>query len=86
MKATYEGQALTVKTSDAGVDGYVSYSNNTKVGYGTVTIRGMGDYYGTVSAQYKIVPPVVTGVSVTRILRPATSSILVIGCLLLCRL
>ena len=65
VKATYEGQALTVKTSDAGVDGYVSYSNNTKVGYGTVTIRGMGDYYGTVSAQYKIVPPVVTGVSVT---------------------
>ena len=65
MEATYEGQKLTVKTSDAGVDGYVSYSNNTKVGYGVVTIRGMGDYYGIVSAQYEIVPPVVSGVAVT---------------------
>ncbi len=65
VEATYEGQKLTVKTSDAGVDGYVSYSNNTKVGYGVVTIRGMGDYYGIVSAQYKIVPPVVSGVAVT---------------------
>ena len=54
VEATYEGQKLTVKTSDAGVDGYVSYSNNTKVGYGVVTIRGMGDYYGIVSAQYEI--------------------------------
>ena len=65
VEATYEGQKLTVKTSDAGVDGYVSYSNNTKVGYGVVTIRGMGDYYGIVSAQYEIVPPVVSGVAVT---------------------
>lgn len=65
VEATYEGQKLTVKTSDAGVDGYVSYSNNTKVGYGVVTIRGMGDYYGIVSAQYEIVPPVISGVAVT---------------------
>ena len=65
VEATYEGQKLTVKTSDAGVDGYVSYSNNTKVGYGIVTIRGMGDYYGIVSAQYEIIPPVVSGVAVT---------------------
>lgn len=65
VEVTYEGQKLTVKTSDAGVDGYVSYSNNTKVGYGVVTIRGMGDYYGIVSAQYEIVPPVVSGVAVT---------------------
>ena len=65
VEATYEGQKLTVKPSDAGVDGYVSYSNNTKVGYGVVTIRGMGDYYGIVSAQYEIVPPVVSGVAVT---------------------
>ncbi len=67
VSATYEGEKLTVKTSDANVDGYVSYSNNTKVGLGTVTIRGMRDYYGTVSAQYKILPAGVTDAAVTDI-------------------
>ena len=65
VSATYEGEKLTVKTSDANVDGYVSYSNNTKVGLGTVTIRGMRDYYGTVSAQYKILPAGVMDAAVT---------------------
>ena len=67
VSATYEGEKLTVKTSDANVDGYVTYSNNTKVGLGTVTIRGMRDYYGTVSAQYKILPAGVTDAAVTDI-------------------
>ena len=67
VSATYEGEKLTVKTSDADVDGYVTYSNNTKVGLGTVTIRGMRDYYGTVSAQYKILPAGVTDAAVTDI-------------------
>ena len=38
-----------------------------KVGLGTVTIRGMRDYYGTVSAQYKILPAGVMDAAVTDI-------------------
>lgn len=34
----------------------VTYKNNTKIGRATVTIKGMGDYMGTQSATYKIVP------------------------------
>ena len=56
VAVTYQGRQLTVKTDEADVDGCISYTNNTRVGLGTVSIRGMRDFYGTVSAQYEILP------------------------------
>lgn len=67
VTVTYQGKKLTVKTSDVNVDGYIYYTNNTSVGLGTVTIKGMRDFYGTVSAQYKILPGGVRDAAVTEI-------------------
>ena len=67
VTVTYQGKKLTVKTSDVNVDGYIYYTNNTKVGLGTVTIKGMRDFYGTVSAQYKILPGGVQDAAATEI-------------------
>ncbi|MDO4168815.1 MAG: hypothetical protein Q4D45_02855 [Lachnospiraceae bacterium] len=41
---------------EKGKDYSVTYKNNTKIGKATVTIKGMGNYMGTQSATYKIVP------------------------------
>lgn len=41
---------------EKGKDYLVTYKNNTKIGRAIVTIRGIGDYTGTQSATYKIVP------------------------------
>ena len=67
VTVTYQGKKLTVKTSDVNVDGYIYYTNNTSVGLGTVTIKGMRDFYGTVSAQYKILPGSVRDAAATEI-------------------
>ncbi len=67
VTATYQGQKLTVKTSDVNVDGYIYYTNNTQVGLGTVTIKGLRDFYGTVSAQFKILPAGVTDVTAAEV-------------------
>lgn len=57
---TYSGAAKrpAVKIGDLteGKDFKVSYSSNVKVGTGTVTIIGMGDYTGTVKKTFKINP------------------------------
>ena len=47
----YKGKALT-----KGTDYSVKYSNNTKVGLATVTIKGKGIYVGTVQTTFKIKP------------------------------
>ncbi|MBQ8965980.1 MBG domain-containing protein [Ruminococcus sp.] len=60
---TYTGSAIkptvTVKsgskTLTSGTDYTVSYSNNTNVGTGTVTIAGKGNYTGTVNKTFTIV-------------------------------
>lgn len=44
-----------------GLDYTVSYSNNVKIGKGTVTIKLMGDYNGTIQKTFKIVPGKVSG-------------------------
>lgn len=67
VTVTYQGKKLKVKTSDVNVDGYIYYTNNTSVGLGTVTIKGMRDFYGTVSAQYKILPGGVRDAAATEI-------------------
>ncbi|MDO4868842.1 MAG: fibronectin type III domain-containing protein [Bacillota bacterium] len=40
----------------AGADYTVSYKNNTKVGSAKVTISGQGEYKGTISRSFKIIP------------------------------
>lgn len=41
---------------EKGRDYSVTYKNNTKIGKATVTVKGKGDYVGTQSVTYKIVP------------------------------
>ncbi len=60
----YSGKAIkptvTVKDGDKklvnGTDYTVSYKNNTNIGTATVTITGKGDYTGTKTLTFKIVP------------------------------
>lgn len=47
----YEGQAL-----QQNVDYTVTYSNNTKLGTATITIKGIGKFKGTKKISFKIVP------------------------------
>ena len=42
------------------VDYTVAYKNNIEVGTGTVTVTGIGNYTGTASAEFEIVPEVYT--------------------------
>ena len=61
---TYTGKPLTQnpkvvlkgKTLKFGTDYTVSYSNNTKVGTATLTIKGAGSYAGTIKKTFKINP------------------------------
>lgn len=70
---TYSGKAkkpgVTVKngktTLKKGKDYTVTYKNNTKVGKSTVTIKGKGDYTGTVTKTFKINPKKTTVSKVT---------------------
>ena len=66
---TYNGNRLRIRSSSVNSDGYVTYADNKGIGYGTVTITGCGDYYGTVSAKYKILPTVVDGITIGTVTR-----------------
>ncbi|MGN0578556.1 MAG: glycosyl hydrolase [Ruminiclostridium sp.] len=52
IKVTVNGNTLTKNT-----DYTVSYKNNTNVGTATVTITGKGDYKGTLTKTFRIIPP-----------------------------
>ena len=62
---TYTGEALEPAVSvelegkvlQRDVDYTVSYANNVEVGTATVTIAGIGDYTGSLTASFKIVAP-----------------------------
>ena len=66
---TYTGKAIkpkpTIKVSGrtlvSGTDYKLSYTNNTKPGTATVTIRGIGNYSGTRKVTFKIVGPSISG-------------------------
>lgn len=64
VKMTYNGETLRVRTSVVDCDGYVTYADNDKVGYGTVNIDGRSNFYGKVSAKYKILPAVVDSLTI----------------------
>jgi len=76
----YTGKAIkpnpTIKNGKValknGTDYTVSYKNNTKLGTATVTIKGKGNYTGTVTKTFKIVIGKVAGVAAKT---QATSSI-----------
>lgn len=62
---TYRGRGIkpTVTVKDAsgskltkGTDYTVSYSNNTKVGTATITIKGKGSYFGELKKTFKVKP------------------------------
>lgn len=62
------GDYKLIATSDRnGKDAYKSYSNNKKVGMGTVTFEGRGDFYGSKSIDFPIVPKSVTTISASQI-------------------
>lgn len=66
---TYDGKAKTPsvtvtyagKTLTKGTDYTVSYSNNTAMGVGKVTITGINNYKGTVTKTFTIKPKKLTG-------------------------
>ena len=65
---TYKGSALTPKPTvkfgstvlKEGTDYTLSWSNNTKVGTGSVTITGLNNYFASVTVNFKIVAPAPT--------------------------
>ncbi|MBR1752189.1 MAG: hypothetical protein IJ740_15210 [Ruminococcus sp.] len=77
---TYNGKArkpaVIVKngktTLKKGTDYTVTYKNNTKVGKATVTIKGKGNYTGTVTKTFKINPK---ATSVSKLTSPKTKQL-----------
>ncbi len=71
---TYTGSAIkpsvTVtldgKTLKLNEDYTVTYSNNTSIGTGRITIKGTGNYTGTKTVSFKIVPKAISNVNLTK--------------------
>ncbi len=61
-KAIKPGVTLTYKNKKLkkNTDYTVSYSNNKKIGKATITIKGKGEFYGTRTKTFKILPKKVT--------------------------
>ena len=61
----YLTPALNIKdgyvTLREGTDYILSYKNNKNIGTATVTIKGIKNYYGTITRTFKIIPPKATG-------------------------
>lgn len=55
-EATYGGRILVASSDRYGTDAYISYENNTNIGVGTVTYEGRGNFYGSISQTFTIVP------------------------------
>lgn len=53
VTAMVNGKPVTLKK---GTDYKVSYKNNTNVGTATMTIKGTGDYFGTITKKFNISP------------------------------
>ena len=72
---TYTGSALKPevvvkdgsKVLTKNVDYYVSYSNNTNAGTATVRITGKGDYKGSYTTKFKILPCAISQVNIGKI-------------------
>ena len=64
---TYNGRTLVTASSRLGTDAYTSYVNNVEVGLGTVTYEGRGDFYGSVSFNFLIIPGKITNAQVSNV-------------------
>lgn len=79
-EVTFTGSAFTpsviVKDGDEilteGTDYELSYSDNCSAGTGVVTIKGIGEYAGTITAQFVITPRDMDDLTVTGIISEAT--------------
>ena len=60
VKVVLDGRTLI-----KGTDYTVAYRNNKAIGTATVTVKGKGDYTGTVEKTFKINPKAVTGLKLT---------------------
>ena len=77
---TYTGKKLSQsptvkygkKTLKKDTDYTLSYTNNIKIGTATVTIKGKGNYTGSVKKSFKIVPK---GTSITKITKPKSKQL-----------
>ena len=58
---TYEGKTLSTSSDRTGKDAYRSYGSNVDVGIGTVSFEGRGDFYGTLTLEFQILPASVSG-------------------------
>ncbi len=61
----YKGLSLSVRSDKNGLNGYVTYDNNTEIGTATVNIEGTGDFYGQLTGTFHIVPRSVKTVTKT---------------------
>lgn len=73
LTATYGDYTLSISSDRRGTDGYKSYSNNINPGMGTITVEGRGDFYGSKSINFPILPAQVENVAAGEILSAATS-------------
>ena len=64
---TYEGRTLSVSSDRTGKDAYKSYGSNVNVGIGTVSFEGRGDFYGTLTLEFQILPANVSGFKAVRL-------------------
>lgn len=64
---TYDGRTLSVKSDRTGRDAYKSYGNNVNVGTATMSFEGRGDFYGTLTVEFEILPANVTGLKASKL-------------------
>ena len=66
-EATYNGTKLVASSDRYGTDAYISYENNLNIGVGTVTYEGRGNFYGSISKSFTIVPASVSTIRADRV-------------------
>ncbi|MCI6854125.1 MAG: phosphodiester glycosidase family protein [Firmicutes bacterium] len=67
----YNGYELVASGSAYGTDAFKSFSNNINVGMGTITYEGRGNFYGSKSIDFKIIPQDVTQITATQVMSNA---------------
>ncbi len=61
----YGNRILSLYSDRRGIDGLSTYTNNIEIGVATLTVEGRGDFYGTKSVTFEIVPADVKDVKLT---------------------
>lgn len=67
----YNDYKLVASGDAYGTDAFKSYSNNIEVGMGTITFDGRGNFYGSKSINFKIVPQDVKQITATQVMSNA---------------